>query len=345
MTANRLPVIDLASSFGSDAVATLELAREIDAACRRHGFFYVIGHGVPLALTSHLFMLSRRFFALPEDVKRRWHIDRSGGLHRGFDPVGWQALDPTRPPDLKESFYLGVDRDHTDALVRAGTPQHGPNQWPDEDLVPGFQSTCEVYAATMQRVSRQLMGLMALGLRLPRDHFEPSMRNPMPVLRLLHYPGPRSGAGAPAAPPAEPVPPLPGQLGCGAHTDWGGLTLLAQDSAGGLQVHDRTGEWIDVPPMEGSLVVNLGDMMQRWTNDHYRSTLHRVHQGEVRRERHSLAYFFDIDYHAQVSALAGCWSAEDPPHYPPITAGEHIVEMYRRTTSAPADPATLRLAA
>lgn len=316
-----LPVIDLAASFGHDRAAVQATASQIDAACRTHGFFYVVGHGVPLALISHLFMLNRRFFQLPEPVKQQWHIERSGGLKRGFDPVGWQSLDPGRPADLKESFYLGAERGPDDALVRAGTPQHGPNQWPDESLVPGFRASCEAYSAALDRLARHLMGLMALGLQLPRDHFEPFMRNPMPVLRLLHYP-PQSASQ------------VEGQIGSGAHTDWGGLTLLAQDSAGGLQVQGRDGQWIDARPVEGAFVVNLGDMMQRWTNDAYRSTLHRVVNNVSGRERHSAAYFHDIDYHAVVSALPTCHSAANPPRYAPVTAGEHIVEMYRRTTLA-----------
>jgi isopenicillin N synthase-like dioxygenase len=318
MPATPLPVIDLAASFSHDRQASLDTAHAIDAACRGNGFFYLIGHGVPLALMGHLFMLSRRFFQLPDRVKREWHIDRST-IRRGFDPIGWQSLEPGRPGDLKESFYLGVDRGPSDPLVRAGVPQQGPNQWPSEALVPGFQATTEAYAASMERLSRQLMGLIALALGLPRTHFEPTMTDPMPVLRLLHYP--------PQAAVADD-----GQIGCGAHTDWGALTLLAQDSAGGLQVQGKDGGWLDVPPIEGSLVVNLGDLMQRWTNDRYRSTLHRVINTASGRDRWSMAYFFDIDYHAVVSALPGCTEPGQPARYTPITAGEHIVEMYRRTT-------------
>ncbi|MFM2068314.1 MAG: hypothetical protein RLZZ584_3223, partial [Pseudomonadota bacterium] len=138
----HLPVIDLAPSFGPDPAGARAVAREIDAACRRHGFFYVSGHGVPLALIAHLFMLDRKFFALPDEVKRRWHIDRSGGLQRGYDPIGWQSLDSGKPADLKESYYLGTDLAADHPLVQAGTPNHGPNQWPDETLVPGFHAAC-----------------------------------------------------------------------------------------------------------------------------------------------------------------------------------------------------------
>jgi isopenicillin N synthase-like dioxygenase len=310
---HQLPIIDLSVAEG--------LPQAIDEACRTHGFFYVVGHGVPASLRSAAFEAARRFFALDEATKTRWHIERSG-IHRGFDPIGWQALEPGQPADLKESFYLGVDRQADDPLVQAGTPNHGPNQWPDDALVPGFKPTVEAYQAAMADLSARLLALMAEGLGLPRTYFEPVLHDPMPVLRLLHYP---------PQPPAEAV--RPGQIGCGAHTDWGTVTLLAQDDAGGLQVQAADGHWFDAPPLPDSYVVNLGDMMARWTNDRYRSTPHRVLNPHGR-ERYSLAYFFDIHYHAVVSALPGCFDDANPPRYPPVTAGQHIIEMYERTRAS-----------
>lgn len=313
----HLPIIDL--SQGDTAAASA-----VDAACRAHGFFYVTGHGISASVIAAAFAASKRFFALDEAVKVRWHIDRSG-IKRGFDPIGWQVLDPGQPADLKESFYTGVDRTPDDPLVRAGTPNHGPNQWPDEAVAPGFRAAVQPFEAALRALAQRLMRLIALGLGLSGDHFERYMQDPMPVLRLLHY-------------PPQPLTAEPGQIGCGAHTDWGGITLLAQDDAGGLQVQSLTGEWLGAEPIEGSFVVNLGDLMQRWTNDRYRSTLHRVINragvGTAARDRYSIAYFFDIDYHAEVSALPGCFDATDPPRYAPITAGEHVVEMYRRTQVA-----------
>jgi isopenicillin N synthase-like dioxygenase len=191
--------------------------------------------------------------------------------------------------------------------------------------VPGFHAGCTLYQQAMARLGHHLMGLIALGLGLPRPHFEAFLRDPMPVLRLLHYPPQQASV-------------LDGQIGSGAHTDWGGITLLAQDDAGGLQVRDNeAGRWIDARPIEGAFVVNLGDLMQRWTNDCYRSNLHRVVNAVSGRDRHSIAYFFDIDCHARVEVLAPCVSAERPARHPPISAGDHIVEMYRRTTLAAAD--------
>lgn len=285
-----IPLIDLREA---------DAAQQIDRALREAGFLAVTGHGISPAVVQRAFDAGRRFFALPEEVKQRWHIDR-WPLRRGFDPVGWQALDPAQPPDLKESFYLGVE-----AI--------GPNQWPDVD---GFRSALEAYSAAMEALARRMMGLFEQALGLPAGHFDGWMRHPTCTTRLLHYP-PNAAAA------------LPGQIGCGAHTDWGALTLLAQDDAGGLQVQAKDGTWIDVTPMPGSFVVNAGDMTQRFTNDRWQSTLHRVVQG---RERWSMAYFFDLDAEASVEPLPCCVSADHPARYGPLTAGEHLEAMYRKTT-------------
>ena len=165
------------------------------------------------------------------------------------------------------------------------------------------------------------MGLYAQALGLPPGGFDDSMRHPHCTLRLLHY-------------PPQPATPAPGQIGCGAHTDWGALTLLAQDDAGGLQVCLPDGQWLDVPPRPDALIVNAGDMMPRWTNDRWRSSLHRVINRHAGRDRWSIAYFFDLDPEAQIAPLPGCVSAERPARYAPITAGAHLAEMYRRTTVA-----------
>jgi isopenicillin N synthase-like dioxygenase len=296
-----VPLIDLAGS------APAVLARRIDELLRGDGFFGVVGHGVPAGVVAAAFDAGHRFFALDDSDKKRWHID-GWPLKRGFDPIGWQSLDPGNPPDVKESFYLGVET-------------IGPNQWPDEALLPGFRAAMETYSAACEALARRLMGLFELGLGLPPGHFNGYMHHPTCTTRLLHY-------------PPQPAVAAPGQIGCGAHTDWGALTLLAQDDAGGLQVQGRSGGWIDVEPVQGAFVVNIGDMMQRWTNDRWPSTMHRVINRHSGRDRWSIAYFFDLDASAVITPLPSCTSATNPSKYGPITAGEHLVEMYRRTTVA-----------
>lgn len=320
-----VPVIDLAQGTPDAQAAAL------DTALREHGFFAVVNHGVDAAVVAAAFDAGRRFFRLDEATKRRWHVDgweerapktppaasapqgnaqalgRPGGLlKRGFDPMGWQALDPTQPPDIKESFYLGVE-----AI--------GPNQWPDEALLPGFRAALQAYSTACDALARRLMGLFERALALPPGHFDGFMRQPICTTRLLHY-------------PPQPAVVAPGQIGCGAHTDWGALTLLAQDGVGGLQVQSLAGPWLDVAPIPGAFVVNIGDLMARWTHDRWRSTPHRVVNRAAGLERFSIAYFFDLDADAVILPLPGCVPAGETPRYGPITAGEHLVEMYRRTT-------------
>ena len=297
-----IPVIDLAAGTPATQAAA------IDGALRTHGFYAVVHHGVPAPVVDAAFDAGHRFFALGEAVKRQWHVDR-WPLKRGFDPIGWQALDPAMPPDLKESFYLGVEH-------------IGPNQWPDEARVPGFRAACEAYAAAMHGLALRLMALYEVALGLEPGFFDRFMRQPTCTLRLLHY-------------PPQPAAAVPGQIGCGAHTDWGALTLLAQDDAGGLQVQHADGHWFDVPPLPGALVVNAGDMVPRWTNDRWRSTPHRVINRHGQRDRWSIAYFFDLDAEASIAPLDVCVSATNPARYGAVTAGEHLAEMYRRTTVSP----------
>jgi len=315
----KLSVIDVSDARGGDAVARRQVAQQLDNACRAQGFFYVQGHGVSPALRAAVFEQSRALFALPLATKECWHV-RHSGIMRGYDPVGWQSLDLGQPADLKESFYLGVDRGPDDALVRAGVPNQGPNQWPDAHLLPDFKVTVQAYERALASLGRLLLSLLAESLHLPAAYFDAFLTDPMPVLRLLHYP------------PRQSVL-QPGQVGSGAHTDWGSVTILAQDEVGGLQVL-LDGQWVDAPFVPDSFVINLGDLMQRWSNERWRSNLHRVLPQEPGCERYSVAYFYDIDYHARVSALPGCFDDSNPPRHAPITAGEHIVQMYQRTTVA-----------
>ena len=310
----QIPVIDL-------SVGTVESqATVIGAALAAAGFFSLVGHGVPHGVFDNAFDASRRFFACSDAVKADVHIGKSRHKH-GFDPIGWQALDTSAPPDLKESFYLGAERAPDHPLVLEGIENQGPNQWPSEQALPGFQAACNTYAAHMDALSRRLMRLIALSLNLSPDHFEPYMLDPTCTTRLLHY-------------PPQPASAQPGQIGCGSHTDWGAITLLAQDSAGGLQARLPDGSWQGIDPIPYGLVVNSGDMMQRWTNDRYLSNLHRVINKVSGRERYSIAYFFDLDHHAVIEALPTCVSAEQPAKYAPVKAGEHLIEMYRKTTVA-----------
>jgi len=195
-------------------------------------------------------------------------------------------------------------------LVAAGTPLHGPNLWPD---LPGWRAVMEAYYAEMEALGRMLLQAFAVALGMGETFFDDWLEAPMTTLGPLHYP-PQTGHITEA------------QIGAGAHTDYGCLTMLAQDDAGGLQVRNAAGLWIDAPPVPGSFVVNIGDMMERWTNGVFTSTLHRVINISGR-ERFSLPFFFDPDFSAPVECLETCLAPGATPKYPPTTAGKHLLDM------------------
>lgn len=308
-----IPVVDISGLRSPDLEDRRAVAAELNRACEEVGFLSVVGHGVPPAVIDGAFAAARRFFALPPERKAFSSLT-DGVLNRGYDGIGSQQLDPNGPaPDLKEVFDLGLDLPWEHPLVVAGTPMHGPNSWPDLD---GFREPVEAFYDASRALCEQLLRGMALSLDLPEDAFAFAHQVPIATMRLLRYP---------------PLPPaaIEGQLGAGAHTDWGALTVLAQDEVGGLQVLAEDG-WIDVEPMRGAFVVNIGDLMARWTNDRYRSTVHRV-VNPPHRERLSAVFFFDLDHHARIEVLPSCLAPGESPRYEPTTAGEHLLAKFRES--------------
>ncbi len=312
--ATALPIVDIAPLQSPDRAARAAVGEAIRAACLDKGFMYVVGHGIDPGLRAAVLDQARAFFALPEAEKMRIDMKLSP-CNRGYEPLRGQTLEAGAPPDLKESFYSGEDLPMDEPRVLAGKFNHGPNQWPEGH--PVFRTTLETYFDAMGDLSDRLMTGLALSLDLPEDHFAGFCRQPISTLRLIHY-------------PPQPANPAPGEKGCGAHTDWGALTLLMQDDVGGLQVCDQHAGWIDAPPVPDSYVVNLGDMIARWTNDRYRSTLHRV-VNLSGRERYSVPFFFSGNPDEPVVCMTGCLAPGETPRYPPTTAEGHLREMYART--------------
>jgi isopenicillin N synthase-like dioxygenase len=192
---------------------------------------------------------------------------------------------------------------------------HGPNQWPRG--LPAFRAVMQDYFAAMLDLSVRLMRAVALSLDLAEDHFAAFCSDPVALLRLLHYPQQRTNG-------------LPGEKGCGAHTDWGAITVLLQDDAGGLQINDPIHGWLHAPPLPGAFVVNIGDLITRWTNDRYHSTKHRVINLSGR-DRYSVPFFFDGNPDYIVSCLPGCSDTDNPARYRPTTVAEHTDVMHRAT--------------
>ncbi|MET7392752.1 2-oxoglutarate and iron-dependent oxygenase domain-containing protein [Dactylosporangium sp. NPDC005572] len=279
----ELPIVDVSGLVrdGEDAVA----AARIEAACRASGFFYVTGHGVPDELVERLDRHAREFFALPEAGKLEIAMARGGRAWRGFFPVGAELT--SGAPDEKEGLYFGTELGPDDPRVRAGLPLHGANLFPRQvpELRPAVLSYLDALTATAQAVLRGV----AQSLGLAPDYFAAGYTaDPTVLFRIFHYP------------PAEPGTDA---WGVGEHTDYGLLTLLLQDGNGGLQVRTPSG-WIDAPPVPGTFVCNIGDMLDRMTGGWYRSTPHRV-RNRSGNERLSFPFFFDPDFAAEVPPLPG----------------------------------------
>ncbi|GAQ89396.1 2-oxoacid-dependent dioxygenase [Klebsormidium nitens] len=311
---SEVPVISL--SGGQDQS---RIAAAIKEACVKSGFFYVADHGVDEGLVQATFEQCRLFFSLPEAEKMKYLQDSN---NRGYTPFEEETLDVTRQKkgDTKEGYYIGreVPLDHPDA----STPLCGPNVWPDPDVLPLWRPTMERYMAAMTALALRLTRLIGLALGLPDGFFDrPGMFDkPSVFLRPLHY-------------NAEPSAPEDGIFGAGAHSDYGMLTLLKTDDVPGLQIclekDAKVQQWIDVPPVPGAFIVNLGDMLERWSNDRFRSTLHRViGRGQ---ERYSIPFFFEPNFDCLVECLPQCYSDDDPPKYAPIKAGHYLLDKYGMT--------------
>lgn len=315
MSISALPLIDISGLHSHDPVDQHLVAEQLRQACEQRGFFYITGHGIDPALISSLFAASQRFFDLP--MTEKLAVDKKlSRCNRGYEPLRAQTLESGAPPDLKESFYAGAEVAANDARVLAGRFNTGPNQWPE--TLPDFRSVMQNYYQAAYDLGATIVRGLALSLGVPVSHFDGYLKEAAATLRLLHY-------------PPQPANPEPGEKGCGEHTDFGGVTLLLQDEAGGLQVWDKDlGNWIDAPPVPGAFVVNIGDLFARWTNDRYVSTLHRVINVSGR-ERYSVPFFFTGNPLHKVECIPTCLDEGELPRYPAVTVEQHQIECYRRT--------------
>jgi isopenicillin N synthase-like dioxygenase len=311
-----IPVIDLSDALRPGGVRSAEVAQQMRQAAMSAGFFYIRHHGVPAETLARQFEIARDLLTLPAPRREALSI-RHSPIMRGFEALGAQTLDREAHPDLKESFYCGMDWPADHPYVRAGLQTYGPSQWPDE--LPHARPVCEAYIDTLNALSLRIMQLLALSLGLAEHHFDAACHDPMVTLRMVRYPPHPEGADERT-------------FGAGAHTDWGAVTVLAQDAHGGLEVQMPDGNWVEATPLPDTLVVNLGDMIPRWTNGLYHSNPHRVrnrHSGGA--PRYSIPFFYEPGYFARIEAVPGTVPPGQVPRFKPCTAGEHLIEMYART--------------
>lgn len=279
---NELPVIDVAPLFGADADARQRTAGAIGAASRDLGFFYATGHAIHADTLNALDWASRRFFALPEARKMEIAMARGGRAWRGYFPVGGELT--SGAPDQKQGLYFGEELGADDARVRAGLPLHGRNLFPED--VPELKPAVLTFMDQASASAHAIMEGVALSLGLDAQYFRRTYTaEPTLLFRVFEYPASAS---------AE-------EWGVGEHTDYGLLTLLAQDENGGLQVKTPRG-WIEAPPIPGALVCNLGDMLDRLTGGFYKSTPHRV-RNLSGKSRLSFPFFFDPGWDAEILPL------------------------------------------
>jgi isopenicillin N synthase-like dioxygenase len=308
----RLPIIDVSPFAGAGSEADRDrVAAAVDATCRETGFFLITGHGVEDAAKAAMLDAAREFFAVPPRRKQAIAIEKSRH-HRGYVGIAAETLDSVG--DLKETLDTGGEHGPDHPEVRAGVPLFGPNQLPD---LPGFREVWTIYRAQAIEAAERVQRAMARALGLPDEHIVtlPGGET-MYHLRLIHYPPRRSHT------------PAPGQLGCGVHTDYGTVTVLADDGIGGLQVMHRNGTWMDVHVPGDALVVNLGDLMAVWTNDRWISNPHRV-VNPPDTDRYSMPLFVTPPFHATISCLPSCTG--DGPKYSPQQAGPYLLSRFDAT--------------
>ena len=309
-----IPVIDVSAVRGAAGEAALAAAgHALLRASQEIGFFYIAGHGVPQVAIDRAVAAARAFFARPLEEKQRVAVNER---HRGFLRQGGSVMRDDVKPDLKESFNWAFEVPEGSPLMRPDRPLIGPNNWPDD--MPELRRALYGYYEEVIACARDLLRAFALALDLPADFFADKFDCPLARGSAIYYPPQPPGLGE-------------AQFGVGPHSDYGCLTLLWQDDSGGLQVQGRSGAWVMAHPLPGTFVCNVGDLLARWSNDRFVSTPHRVINASGR-ERFSLPVFFDPNPETVIDP-ADLLAPGEAVHYPPTTAGAHVLARFNAAFS------------
>ncbi|KIM52314.1 hypothetical protein SCLCIDRAFT_141439 [Scleroderma citrinum Foug A] len=306
---------DLASATSGDPVVRRALAAEIRSACVDVGFFYVSNHGISDDVINKAVRAAECFFALPIDAKTKLDIHATPNF-KGYTALLGEKTNPASKGDLHEGFDIGWEPVCGAEIFADGPSMYGSNVWPEN--LPGFREDVLAYYHAAVRLGLLLFPLFALALNLPEDFFADKVTKPAAIMRLLHYP---------------PQPPqlLEGIEGIGAHTDYECFTILwQQDNIPALQVMNANGKYINAVPIPGTLVLNLGDQFARWTNDVFKSTIHRVINA-TGKKRYSIPLFFGTDYDVKLEPIPSCVTPDSPVRYEVVTAGEYVKSRLEAT--------------
>ena len=302
-----IPLINLSNWFSSEVSLRKQIAKEVRNACLSSGFMYVTNHGISRLVIDDVMQAARDLFSLPLETKLKIH-DEKLGYYRGYIPLDGEKTDPGHSADYKEAFDLGLQ-------LQIDDPQHpgfkrlsAPNLWPENQ--PDFRISVERYFQEALDLAKELFRLFALSLELPENYFDLVTDMPIAQMRLMRYPTVQSDF-------------MSDKLGIGTHTDYECFTLLLQDDIGGLELMNASGEWIDAPPINDSVMVNIGEMMSRWTNGKYAATPHRVRNNKAS-DRISIPFFFATNYDTEIVCLETCYDDMNPPQFEPVIAGDYL---------------------
>jgi len=323
MIATEIPVLDLGAYLAGAPGSAGALAKALRAALEQVGFYSIVNHGVPQALVEDVFAEARRFHALPLEEKLRLKMTKH---NTGYVPLGGgvskaSSIATVKKPNLNAAFFMKRDRppEHPDVLN--GVLFRGLNQWPEG--LPGFRDKLREYFGVMEALCHRLLPLYAWALDLPGGFFDEPFHEAQITLRLSHYP---------------PVAHEDEQFGLAPHTDSGFMTLLPDNEVEGLSIRPPGGDWLDVPRVPGSFLVNSGDTLKRWTNDRFLSTQHRVRVAS-RRDRYAIPFFFDPRTDYVIECLPTCQGPDNPPRYAPITYEKYLAWFMGRNYHGLSDEA------
>ncbi|MEQ8923390.1 MAG: 2-oxoglutarate and iron-dependent oxygenase domain-containing protein [Marinovum algicola] len=309
-----VPLIDMGPLRDGSADGVEKVARDVAAACTSSGFLYVVNHGVSKETVDGIFQANKDFHALPLEKKLELQINQ---FYRGYVPFAGSTLKVSsigeaKKPNQSEQIIFRHELAADDPDLGQGLPLQGPNQWPSPDDLPDFKDTVLTYMSECERVARLLFPVFAHALNLPQDHFDQFFVKPVKNLKLLHY-------------PAQPKDRPADQFGAAPHTDFGFVTVLAQDDTGGLEVRSPDGSWHPAPVIPDSFVINIGDALSRWTNGRFASTPHRVINRAPHRSRYSVPFFLDPNMHSVIEALPGTVTEDQPAAHEPVKYSDYLM--------------------